>query len=162
MVAKAKGEGVAGLLKELGIPTADTLKENLTKYREYLESQKTETQKATDKANAESQARTAAETARDEAKLEVAALRLGVKHGEKEGDEGDKALQRFIKIAAGYEGTPSERAAAALKDFPEFKASGGQQVPPGAGSRIKNQGTPEAMKAAADLRAAMGLTPLKA
>jgi hypothetical protein len=153
-VAKAKGDSIAALLKEHGLESTGKLKEDLKVLKDFRDKDKTEAQKLADANKETGEKLTAAETRALAAEVKVQAMIAGVDPAK---------VERAAKLIPAYDGdTPQAKVEAFLKENPEFKATGGQQVPPGAGSKVKNQGTPEAMKAMADARAAMGLPPLKA
>lgn len=61
MMAKEKNQGKLAILKELGVEDSKTAKEALAKYKEYLDSQKTEAQKLADDLKAQQEAKTLAE-----------------------------------------------------------------------------------------------------
>lgn len=154
MVAKGKAEAVAGLLKEHGIESTGRLKDDLKALKDFRDKDKTEAQKLADLTKEQGEKLTASEARAQAAEIKVQAMILGVDPAK---------VERAAKLIPAYDGDdPKAKVEAFLKENPEFKATGAAApVPQGAGGRIKNQGTPEAMKAAADIRAAMGLPPLK-
>lgn len=79
MMAKEKNQGRLAVLKELGVEDAKTAKEGLSKYKEYLDSQKTDLEKAQGETAAEKTARLAAEQKAQLLENSLAAIKLGVK-----------------------------------------------------------------------------------
>lgn len=146
IVIKTKAEQTAALLKELGVESTGKLKEDLKTLKEIQDKGKTEAERLAASAKEATDKLTTAEAEALAAKTENAALRAGV-HPDK--------VERFVKLAAGYEGTPAERVAAMLKDFPEFKGSitGGQDF----GSKSKDQGGNATDAMRARVEASMGL-----
>lgn len=61
IMAKEKNQGKLSILKELGVDDAKSAKEALAKYKEYLDSQKTEAEKLADTLKSEQAAKSAAE-----------------------------------------------------------------------------------------------------
>lgn len=61
MMAKEKNQGKLAILKELGVEDSKTAKEALAKYKEYLDSQKTEAQKLADDLKSQQEAKVSAE-----------------------------------------------------------------------------------------------------
>lgn len=61
LMAKEKNQGKLSILKELGVDDAKSAKDALAKYKEYLDSQKTEAEKLADTLKGEQAAKSAAE-----------------------------------------------------------------------------------------------------
>lgn len=61
MMAKEKNQGKLAILKELGVEDSKTAKEALAKYKEYLDSQKTEAQKLAEDLKVQQEAKASAE-----------------------------------------------------------------------------------------------------
>lgn len=146
LTVKAKAEAVAGMLKDLGVESTGKLKEDLKTLKDIQDKGKTEAERLAAQAKEFETGKQAAEAEAMAVKTENAALKAGV--------QADK-VDRFVKLAAGYEGTPAERVAAAIKDFPEFKgqASGGQSF----GAHSRDQGADDKATMTAELEKAMGL-----
>lgn len=122
-------------------------------FEDYLAAKKTDDEKAKSDAQKAAEAREAAEKKAQEAedgaqaiRLENAALKAGV--------PADRA-ERFVKIAAAYDGDDAAaKIAAALKDFPEFK--GGASLP-NVGDKSKSQPNDDLASAKAAAAKAFGL-----
>lgn len=152
--ADAKREAVAQLLKEAGVESTGKLKEDLATLKKIQDAEKTEAQRLADANKETGEKLTAAEARALAAEIKAEAMILGVDPAK---------VERAAKLIPAYDGdNPKAKVEAFLKENPEFKSGSPTPVPPGAGGKTKNQGTPEAVKAAADVRAAMGLPPLNA
>ena len=79
LLKKEKESAKKALLKELGVEDAKSAKEGLAKYKEILEKDKTETQKAQDTANAAEKAKQEAEKRAIMAEAKVEVLSAGCK-----------------------------------------------------------------------------------
>lgn len=79
MMAKEKAQGKAAMLRELGVEDAESAKKELAAHKEYVESQKTELEKAQGLTEAEKAARAALEKENALLKFKFEAIALGVK-----------------------------------------------------------------------------------
>lgn len=92
MMAKEKNQGKLSILKELGVDDAKSAKEALAKYKEYLDSQKTEAERLADTLKGEQEAKTAAELKAQQLERKFDAIEAGV--------PADKAEDIVILAAA--------------------------------------------------------------
>lgn len=78
MMAKEKREGKLSVLRELGIEDVKSAKDGLKKYQEYVDSQKTEAQKAQEEVQRLAQEKAEAEEQAQLASIQVSALKSGI------------------------------------------------------------------------------------
>lgn len=79
MMAKEKREGKLSVLKELGVEDVKNAKEGLKKYQEYLDSQKTEAEKAQAEVQRLAEEKAELERKAQMADIQVSALKNGIK-----------------------------------------------------------------------------------
>lgn len=79
MMAKEKREGKLSVLKELGVEDVKNAKEGLKKYQEYLDSQKTEAEKAQAEVQRLAEEKAELERKAQLADIQVSALKNGIK-----------------------------------------------------------------------------------
>lgn len=79
MMAKEKREGKLSVLKELGVEDVKNAKEGLKKYQEYLDSQKTEAEKAQAEVQRLAEEKAELEKKAQLADIQVSALKNGIK-----------------------------------------------------------------------------------
>lgn len=79
MMAAEKNQGRMSVLKELGVEDAKTAKEGLAKYKEMVDAQKTDAEKAAEQAASEKAAREAAESKASLLENKLSLVSLGVK-----------------------------------------------------------------------------------
>jgi len=120
LLARDAGKEVKKLLAEAGFDPSGDIKADLAKLKTIRDGQLTEEQKRAEKEKAAKDEIDTAKREASEAKIEASALRAGLKAPEKDGDENDRRLKRFVRLANGYDGTEAEKVAAVLADFPEF------------------------------------------
>ncbi|MDD9147832.1 hypothetical protein OYT88_04615 [Sporolactobacillus sp. CQH2019] len=109
----------ASILKELGVDNLDAAKQSLTAFKEYQESQKTESQKLQDQAAELQKQLDAANAAKTLADAKIAALAKGVR---------PDAVDDVIKMVSGAKDI-GKAVDEVLKKYPVF-GSEGQQTPP--------------------------------
>lgn len=139
MMAEEKRQGRMSVLKELGVEDEASAKEALAKYKESVEAQKTELQKAQDLMLAEQAAKAAAEQRAVALENKLSALSKGVK---------PEYLDDALAIAA-TKVTKNETLDAVLEGMKERYAMffGGEETPPASGTGTvpasKRTGQPE-------------------
>lgn len=107
----------ASILKELGVDSVDAAKQSLTAFKQYQDSQKTETQKLQDQLAESQKQLDAAKSAQTISDAKIAALGKGVRAD---------AVDDVIKMVNGAEDI-GKAIDEVLKKYPVF---GGQQEPP--------------------------------
>lgn len=150
IVARKEAGAIEKVLKDLGIPSMDDAKKNLTALKAWQDSQKTEAEKAAATAKDATDKLTAAESRALAAEMKADGLAAGI---------DPKKIDRAVKIIGTYDGdTSAKKVEAFLAENPEFKASA---TPAEFGGKVKNQPVDEMAKAAAELDKAFGLKPKK-
>ena len=153
LLKREKESAKKALLKELGVEDAKSAKEGLTKYKEILEKDKTETQKAQDTANAAEKAKQEAEKrALAEAKVEVLSAGCKPEYLEdvitlalrKVSDDKDlaavvKEMKEEPKYSAFFGGSDSDSGDKGTGGGAGFKRKEGSDKKGGLGSRLGTQ-----------------------
>ena len=142
LLKKEKESAKKALLKELGVEDAKSAKEGLAKYKEILEKDKTETQKAQDTATAAEKAKQEAENRALLAEAKVEVLSAGCK---------PEYLEDVITLALGKVSDDKDLAAVVkeMKEDPKYSAffveggSGSGDKGTGGGSGFKRKGDPD-------------------
>ena len=154
LLKKEKESAKKALLKELGVEDAKSAKEGLAKYKEILEKDKTETQKAQDTANAAEKAKQEAEKRALLAEAKVEVLSAGCKPEyledvitlalRKVSDDKDlaavvKEMKEEPKYSAFFGGSDSDSGDKGTGGGAGFKRKEGSDKKGGLGSRLGTQ-----------------------
>lgn len=154
LLKKEKESAKKALLKELGVEDAKSAKEGLAKYKEILEKDKTETQKAQDTANAAEKAKQEAEERALLAEAKVEVLSAGCKPEyledvitlalRKVSDDKDlaavvKEMKEESKYSAFFGGSDSDSGDKGTGGGAGFKRKEGSDKKGGLGSRLGAQ-----------------------
>jgi hypothetical protein len=146
MIGEAKKTGMTKVLKDLGIDSIESAKDGLTKFREWQESQKSESEKINSKLTEYEKELIEKNKQVEELNAKFTALNKGVNI-----DKVDKV----IKLISAYEGDQLEdKIDAILTEFPDYKKN---NVPSFVGGQTASQSTNQLDNAKMELQKIMGL-----
>jgi vacuolar-type H+-ATPase subunit I/STV1 len=146
VIGEAKKSSVAKVLKELGIEDVENTKEGMKKFKEWQDSQKTESEKLTGKLTEYEKSLQEKDKQVNDLNAKFTALSKGV--------QTDK-VDKVIKLLSAYEGeTIDAKIDAILTEFPEYKKG---SAPASIGGQSTGQQTNSLDSAKEQLNKIMGL-----